>query len=180
MTRFRREFFSFFRELPLLLVVAVIIALTVKTFIVSPFWIPSGSMSPTLLPQDRVLVNKFIYRLTPIKRGDIVVFIPPTDSSVDYIKRVVGLGGETITVRDGQVYIDGKPLYEPYKVDAPDDSNFEPLKIPENYVFVMGDNRPNSQDSRSFGPLSTNRVVGKAFSIYWPPWRMRLLISRGS
>ncbi len=175
MTEERGDVLSFFRELPLLLVTAVIIAWLVKSFIVHPFWIPTGSMEPTLMPQDRVMVNKFIYRFTSPKRGDIVVFIPPGDSGKDYIKRVIALPGETIEVKEGQVYINGRPLKEPYVINEPDKSNYGPLKVPEGHVFVMGDNRPNSADSRYFGPLPIDKIVGKAFLIYWPPWRIRLL-----
>jgi signal peptidase I len=175
MTKERESSFTFFRELPLLLVTAVIIAWVVKSFIIHPFWIPTGSMEPTLMPQDRVLVNKFIYKFTQPKRGDIVVFIPPGDSGKDYIKRVIGLPGETIEVKGGNVFINGKLLEEPYRISAPDRSNYGPLKIPKDHIFVMGDNRPNSADSRYFGPLPINRVIGKAFLIYWPPWRIRLI-----
>lgn len=165
---------SFFRELPLLLVSAVLIAWVVRTFIIQPFYIPSGSMEPTLLPQDRVIVNKFLYRFREIERGDIVVFLPPNDNR-DYIKRIIGLPGETVEIKKGVVYINKQQLFEPYKIDRPDFSNFGPLKVPQSCYFVMGDNRPNSSDSRVFGPLARERIIGKAFLIYWPLTRLRWL-----
>lgn len=165
---------SFFRELPFLLVSAVLIAWVVRTFIFHPFYIPSGSMEPTLLPQDRVIVNKFIYRFQEPKRGDIIVFLPPNDNR-DYIKRIIGLPGETIEIKKGMVYINNRALSEPYKTKAPDPSSFGPFKIPNSNYFVMGDNRPNSSDSRVFGPLKKERIIGKAVFIYWPISRIRWL-----
>ncbi len=165
---------SFFRELPLLLVSAVLIAWVVRTFIFHPFYIPSGSMEPTLMPQDRIIVNKFIYRFKEPARGDIVVFLPPNDSR-DYIKRVIGLPGETVEIKNGRVFINSRPISEPYKNKSADFSNFGPFKLPKNSYFVMGDNRPNSSDSRVFGPLEKSRIIGKAVFIYWPISRIRRL-----
>ncbi len=165
---------SFFRELPFLLISAVLIAWVVRTFIIHPFYIPTGSMEPTLLPRDRVLVNKFIYRFREPQRGDIVVFLPPNDNR-DYIKRIIGLPGETIEIRKGKVYINNRALSEPYKINKPDFSSFGPFKIPKSSYFVMGDNRPNSSDSRVFGPLKKERIIGKAILIYWPISRIQWL-----
>jgi len=165
---------SFFRELPLLLVSAVLIAWTVRTFIFQPFYIPSGSMEPTLYPRDRVIVNKFIYRFSEPKRGDIIVFLPPNDNR-DYIKRIIGLPGETLEIKKGVVYINQQQLSEPYKIKQPDLTNFGPFKIPPSNYFVMGDNRPNSSDSRVFGPLRKERIIGRAVLIYWPLSRLRWL-----
>lgn len=171
-----RTFYSFFRELPVLLVSAVIIAFLLKAFVVQPFWIPTGSMEPTLMPNDRVLALKFIYRFTEPKPGDIVVFIPPNDTQKDYIKRIVAIGGQRIKIIDGKVFVNGKPLPEPYlSVDTFNSGNLREIKIPPGKVFVMGDNRPNSLDSRVFGPVDKEKIIGKAFMIYWPLTRIRFL-----
>lgn len=176
MPRHRDSFYAFFRELPFLLVVAVLIAFFLKAFIIQPFWIPTGSMIPTLMPNDRVLAVKFIYRFTEPKPGDIVVFLPPNGESKDYIKRVIAVGGQTIAIKDGKVYVDGKPLNEPYlSPELYDSGSMDELKVPEGHVFVMGDNRPNSLDSRVFGPVPVSTIIGKAVLIYWPPSRIRLL-----
>ncbi len=166
---------SFLRELPFLIILAVVIAWFVKSFIFQPFYIPSGSMEPTLLPQDRVIVNKFIYRFRPPQKGDIVVFVPPNDLKRDYIKRVVAVGGETLEIIENEVYINGKKIVEPYRINSSDFSHYGPIKVPKNCVFVMGDNRPNSLDSRVFGPLKTSQILGKAIAVYWPPWRIKIL-----
>jgi signal peptidase I len=163
---------SFLKELPLLIITAVVIAYLIKAFIIQPFYIPSSSMKPTFYPGDRVLVSKFVYWFTKPKPGDIVVFEAPRDTR-DFIKRVVATEGQTIEVRLGKVYINGKPRSEPY-VNGGDYSNFGPIVVPKDAVFVMGDNRANSMDSRVFGPLPERRIIGKAFLIYWPPNRIQL------
>jgi len=192
---------GFLRELPILIVVAFVLALLIKTFLVQAFYIPSESMVPTLAVGDRVLVNKVVYHLHPPRRGDILVFAEPhpgpedersawesfthwltdglgvtQDPTKDYIKRVVALPGETIEVREGQVYVDGRPLNEPYLSPIEDVSSFPPHTIPEGMLFVMGDNRTNSQDSRSLlGDIPLDKVVGKAFVVIWPPSDLRWL-----
>ncbi|MGI8711213.1 MAG: signal peptidase I [Acidimicrobiales bacterium] len=165
---------------------AILIALVVRTFIFQTFWIPSPSMSPTLVRNDRVLVNKLSYKVHDIHRGDVVVFERPTnepDNKIkDLIKRVIALPGERVSVRDGEVQIDGRSLTEPYTHDL--QTIYQPgcgtgdvtgidteqgLKIPAGHVFVMGDNRVNSTDGRCFGPIDEDLVVGRAFFIIWPP-----------
>ena len=168
-------------------VIAILIALVIRTFIVQAFDIPSGSMEPTLVPGDYILVNKFIYGVrlpymnTPLltynepKRGDIIVFIYPKDPSKDFIKRVIGMPGETVQVINGKIYIDNSPIDDPWgyfdKTEPPGFiatvENFGPVTVPENSLFVMGDNRNNSEDSRFWGALPLNDVVGKAFIIYF-------------
>jgi signal peptidase I len=157
---------------------AVVVALLVKTFLVQAFRIPSESMDPTLMVGDRVLVNKLSYRLHDVNRGDVVVFSRPDalpggpDDPQDLIKRVIGLPGETVEARDGQVYVDGRPLDEPYLPEGTTTSNLEqPITVPEGQVLVMGDNRDNSQDGRVFGPIPIDTIVGRAFVIIWPPGR---------
>ena len=171
----RGELIAFLKELPILIITAVILAWLIKAFVLQPFYIPSGSMEPTLYPGDRVLVNKFIYRLQEPKAGDVIVFVPPGDTNRDFIKRIVAVQGQEVEVKTGKVYINGKARSEPYTMSSYDSNNFGPERVPLNNLFVMGDNRPNSQDSRVFGPLSKNSVVGKAFMIYWPPQRIRFL-----
>jgi signal peptidase I len=171
------------REWATVLIVALVIAITVRSLILQQFYISGPSMEATMFQDNRVLVNKLSYRLHDINRGDVVVFDRVTvDNEVvqhdDLIKRVIGLSGETISIRDCQVFIDGKLLAEPYLSDydlaqsSLDDRCRVPVMeetlIPENHLFVMGDNRPQSFDSRMFGSIDQNLVVGRAFVIIWP------------
>ncbi|MFQ5847084.1 MAG: signal peptidase I [Candidatus Methylomirabilales bacterium] len=170
------------------LVVALLLALFIRTFVVQAFKIPSGSMIPTLLVGDHILVSKFIYGIrvpvldtwvlgprTP-KRGDIIVFKFPYDESRDFIKRVIGLPGEVVEVRNHQVYINGKPLEESYPIyNTPEmparfrlpGNSYGPITVPKDKLFVLGDNRDHSQDSRFWGFLDVHKVEGEAFIIYW-------------
>ena len=169
--------------------IAVILALFIRTWVVQAFKIPTGSMENNLLIGDHLLVNKFVFNplltgeewLTPtgdVQRGDILVFKFPEDPERDFIKRVIGLPGETLEVRDKRVFIDGHRIEERYleeqmsslgagaiAMDRRD--NFGPITIPATHYFMMGDNRDNSQDSRFWGPLPHAYVKGKAFVIYW-------------
>jgi signal peptidase I len=171
--------------------VAVILALFVRTFIVQAFKIPTGSMENNLLIGDHLLVNKFAYAPTmtrieqmllpidPIRRGDIIVFKYPEDPERDFIKRVIGLPGETIELRNKKVYIDGKPMDEPYVqylfTPSEDEGPFDydvrmqygPVTVPPGQYFMMGDNRDNSQDSRYWGFLPAEYVKGKALFVYF-------------
>jgi signal peptidase I len=148
----------------------------VRPFVMEAFWIPSGSMIPTLEIGDRVLVNKFIYRFTEPKRGDIVVFTSVDDPKEDLIKRVVGVPGDKIAVRGGKLFLNGEPQKEPYtNKKLPDRSFFARTTVPKDHVFVMGDNRGNSADSRVFGPLPKKNIEGEAFLRFWPPDRIGLL-----
>lgn len=150
---------------------ALVLALILRTFVLQAFWIPSGSMIPALLPGDRVLVAKFWYSFTEPKRGQIVVFEYPVDPKRDFVKRVVGLPGEVVDIRDGVVHIDGNPVPEPY-VQYHDAFDMEAVKIPPSEYFVMGDNRPNSQDSRFWGFVPKGNLKGPAFFRYWPLTRL--------
>jgi signal peptidase I len=190
---------SLLRELPVLLLVAFLIAVTVKSFVAQAFFIPSESMLPTLEVGDRVLVSRLSYRLHEPRRGDIVVFTSPFEngkdersvptrlvhfvlesvglrqpSTEDFIKRVVALPGETVEGRGGRIYIDGRALEEPYltEVRAQD---FEPKKVPEGRLWVMGDNRNRSSDSVVFGPIAEDKVVGRAILRIWPIPRLGFL-----
>jgi signal peptidase I len=154
---------------------AVLIALLVRNFVVQSFQIPSGSMHPTLIEGDRVLVNRLSYRLHDINRGDVIVFSRPDSAPAspgepeDLIKRVIALPGETVEARDGKVYVDGKAVNEPYLDEGTSTSNLdEPVEVPEGELFVMGDNRGNSSDSRFIGTIPEESVIGRAFAIIWP------------
>jgi signal peptidase I len=150
---------------------ALITALLVKTFLLQAFFIPSLSMSPTLEEGDRVLVNKLSYDLHDVHRGDLVVFErPPAEPTgiKDLIKRVVALPGETIEARDGNVYVNGEPLDESYLEDGVRTDNLPRQVVPDGHLFVMGDNRANSYDSRMFGAIDADLVVGRAFMRVWP------------
>jgi signal peptidase I len=155
-----------------IIVGAFAVALVIKTFLIQAFYIPSESMFPTLTEDDRVLVNKLSYELHDVNRGDLVVFSRPPnepESEVkDLIKRVVALEGETIEERDGQLYIDGELLEEPYLQDGVESHNLTKLEVPDDHVFVMGDNRTASRVSRYFGPIDTDLIVGRAFVKVWP------------
>jgi len=167
---------------------AVLLALVVKVFLLQAFYIPSLSMSPTLDVGDRVLVNKLSYRLHDVHRGDVVVFERPsseTSSTIpDLIKRVVGLPGESVTIDNGSVFINGEKLNESYLPDgvitstanAPNKCSPQaPCVVPPGQVWVMGDNRGDSKDSRYFGPIDESTIVGRAFITVWPFGRFGLL-----
>jgi signal peptidase I len=166
------------------ILVAVVLALIIRTFVVQAFKIPSGSMKNTLLIGDHILVNKFIYgvkipfsgaTLIPIKnpeREDIVVFKYPQDPSKDFIKRVVGVAGDRIEIRNKKVYVNGKRQKNEFAIftdnrSLPGRDYLEPITVPKDSLFVMGDNRDNSHDSRFWGFVELKAVKGKAFIIYW-------------
>ncbi len=190
---------SFLKEIPALVVIAFVLALLIKSFLVQAFFIPSSSMEPTLMIGDRVLVNKLAYEFggTP-QRGDVIVFSNPhptsephrnpvsaffhwvgqglgfsQPSNEDFIKRVIGLPGEKIQGKNGRVYINDQLLNEPYLPAGVSTSDFGPTVVPQGTLFVMGDNRGNSNDSRyALGPVPIKDVIGKAFVIIWPPSRI--------
>ena len=166
-------------HLDLLIQLVIVLTLVfgfVKPFVMEAFWIPSGSMIPTLKIGDRVLVNKFIYRFTEPERGDIIVFQSVDTPDEDLIKRVVGLPGDEIAERSGKLFVNGEPQKEPYtNGEIPDRTSFAKTTVPKNHVFVMGDNRGNSADSRVFGPLPEKNIEGEAFLRFWPPNRIGLL-----
>lgn len=188
---------GFVGSTPFLILVALVVAILVKTFLVQAFYIPSESMVPTLEVGDRVFVNKLAYDIGDIGRGDVIVFENPHPEQLagrgvvigflhwlgegiglaqpaneDFIKRVIALPGETIEIRDDVVYIDGEPLDEPYLTKAATRQNGDyPLtRIPPGDLFVMGDNRGNSADSRyGLGLVPVDKVIGRAFVVIWPP-----------
>jgi signal peptidase I len=183
------------RETVVLVALAVLLAVVFKTFLVAAFYIPSGSMESTLNISDRVLVEKVSYRFGDIEHGDVVVFVhdepgleapgpsnpvagffsglgqsigvvPPSDR--DFIKRVIGLPGDTINCRDGALYRNGRPVEEPYLDPGTQTESCTRTTVGPGELFVMGDNRGNSQDSRVFGPIQRSDVVGRAFVRIWP------------
>ena len=147
----------------------VLIALTAQAFFVQAFWIPSPSMTPTLEVGDRVLVNKLSYKVHDVHRGDLIVFERPPETSnglegeiKDLIKRVIAVGGDTIEGRDGRVYVNGELIEEPYLEPGAATNDLEREVVPDGTVFVMGDNRMNSEDSRVFGPIDEDTIIGRA------------------
>lgn len=186
---------SFWKELPILIIVALVVAVLIKTFLVQAFFIPSGSMNDTLLEGDRVMVNKLAYRFGDPARGHVVVFDSPMQPDIDgetifgalvrhvaeslglsspdsaLIKRIIAVGGETIEIRSNRVFIDGEPLVEPYLKEGSFMPDYGPFTVPEGQVFLMGDNRSSSSDSRAFGPVDEDEIVGRAFVRVWPPSR---------
>lgn len=158
---------------------AFLVAVLLKTFVFQAFYIPSTSMMPTLHVHDRVLVNKLSDDLDGIHRGDLVVFERPDDDDGvgvdDLIKRVIGMPGDTVEVRDSTVLIDGDPLDEPYLPEGLDYPDMAPVVVPAGEIFVMGDNRPDSRDSRVFGPIPQEDIVGRAFFRIWPLTRLGFL-----
>ena len=151
---------------------ALVVALVIKTFLFQAFYIPSASMDPTLKVGDRVLVNKLSYRLHDVNRGDLVVFERPPnepESEIkDLIKRVIALPGESVEGRDGRIFIDGEPLPEDYLPEGVFTTDFGPQSVPDDSVFVMGDNRSDSRDSRVFGAIPVDLIVGRAFVRVFP------------
>jgi signal peptidase I len=159
-----------------LVILAVAFALVfgfVRPFVLEAFRIPSESMVPTLLVGDRVFVNKFIYRFAELERGDVVVFESVNGGEEDLIKRIVAVAGDEIEVRNGILLVNGEEQEEPYlNENLPFDDSYEQTEVPEGYVFVMGDNRANSADSRVFGSLPVENIEGEAFMRFWPPLRI--------
>jgi len=159
------------------LIIAFILAQLIMVSVAQAFQVEQYSMEPTLLPHDRVLVDKFLYRLRQPRRGDVIVLRYPLNPERNYIKRIVALPGDRLEVKDGRLFINTTPVAEPYVNGVPQ-GDFGPVTVPEDSVFVMGDNRNNSEDSRSFGALKKDKIVGQAVLIYWPPQRIRLLLPR--
>lgn len=166
-------------ELIVLIAVAIVLALGIRTFVAEPFIIPSASMSDTLKVGDRLVGEKLTYRTSEPQVGDIVTFTDPEDGSLTLIKRVVATAGQTVELVDGVVYVDGEALDEPYtdgkpSIPLPTHSSqlanavSYPYVVPQGCIWVMGDNRTNSQDSRYFGAISVSSVTSKALFVFWP------------
>ena len=161
---------------------AVVLALCIRTFIVAPFKIPSGSMRPTLIEGDRILVSKFLYRFREPRRGEIIVFRYPDDTKRPFIKRLAAVGGDTIEIRDGRVLVNGQPLNGTgifssnfYYNQGPYGQEHQAVRVPEGSFFVLGDNSSSSHDSRFWGFVPRQLLIGRAMCIFWPVTRWRVL-----
>ncbi len=151
------------------LVVALGLAVVIIVFFYQPVKVEGTSMTPLMADQERIFINKFVYRLEPIERGDVVVFWYPLDHSKSFIKRVIGLPGDEVEIRRGRVFINGTALEENYVPEQfADRSSFALMTVPPNAYFVMGDHRISSNDSRIFGPVPADFIYGKAVFAYWP------------
>jgi len=162
------------------LVIAVILALVIRTFVVQAFKIPTGSMRPTLLEGDRILVNKFLYKFQEPRRGDVIVFKYPGDQKKDFIKRFIAKEGEEVEIRGGDIYVDGERVEDPFIMRKINYYNKSPygeagkrITVPEDSYFVLGDNSASSRDSRYWGFVPEKNLIGKAFFLYWPLNRIR-------
>jgi signal peptidase I len=171
-------------EWAVILMGVLLCTVLLRTYVIQSFYIPSPSMVPTLAVGDRIMVNKLSYDLHDVHRGDIVVFKRPPLEMQDFpdlVKRVIGLPGENVSSKDGHIYINGKPLNEPWLPNSPssytgalpDDQHPQfnmpgPVKVPADEYFVMGDNRTDSEDSRFFGPIPKSLIVGRAMAVVWP------------
>lgn len=190
----KRTAWQYVLETIVILAIAVVVAILVQAFMAKSFAVTSSSMSPTIEPGDRLIADRVTYYFRNPKRGDIVVFRYPPDGSQSlnttnpfywpfeqmgevlhlthktgsppFVKRVIATEGETIQVKKGKVYIDGRRIAEPYAVDDP--SDYGPYRVPKGTIFVMGDNRPNSRDSRFIGPVPLRSVIGRAYLRFWP------------
>jgi signal peptidase I len=151
------------------LLISVVVSFFIITFLYQPVKVEGTSMAPQLHDQDRLFINKFAYNFEKIERDDVVVFYYPRDTQKSYIKRVIGLPGDTVRIADGQVYVNGQAVDEPYvPARYRDVRSMEEFKVPEGEYFVMGDHRSISSDSRDFGPVARNLIYGKAAFVYWP------------
>jgi len=151
------------------LLLAICFAVVIIVFLYQPVKVEGTSMAPLISDQERIFINKLVYKFEPISRGDVVVFWYPNDRTKSFIKRVVGLPGETVEVRQGRVYVNGRSLDEPYILPAYlDTNNYPAFRVPRQQYFVMGDHRDSSNDSRMFGPVPAEYIYGKAVFAYWP------------
>ena len=158
------------------LVVSLVIAGVVIVFLYQPVKVEGTSMMPRLVDQERIFINKFVYQWEPIDRGDVVVFRYPFDQAKSYIKRVIGLPGDTVRLVNGEVFINGRKLEEPYVLEKYRDRQSHPPRVvPPDQYYVLGDHRNSSNDSRVWGPVSREHIYGKAVFVYWPVDRVGFL-----
>lgn len=149
--------------------ISVAVSVFIIVFVYQPVKVEGTSMMPGLVDQERIFINKFVYRWEPISRGDVVVFKYPNDPSKSYIKRVIGVAGDRVRIDSGQVYVNDRPLYEPYVPSQyKDQRSYYEVTVPEHSFYVLGDHRNSSSDSRDFGPVSSDAIYGKAVFVYWP------------
>lgn len=163
------------REVVESLVIAVVLAVIIRVFLFQFFVIPSGSMEPTLTEGDMIAANKIVYRFSEPKRGDIIVFKYPLNPDRDFVKRLIGLPGEKLLIKDSTLYINDKVIAEPYLPKGLSYQDYGPVTVPKDKYFMMGDNRNNSLDSRSWREMPKENIVGKAALIYWPIKRIGIL-----
>lgn len=157
------------------LVIAIVLSAVLKTFVVEMYWVPSESMVPTIMVGDHVVVTKFSYHIHEPEHGDIVVFASPIEKNKNLIKRLIGVPGDSIEFRDNTLYRNGQPVAEDYLAEGVFTADFGPVVVPENMYFFCGDNRQNSSDSRSWGLVGHERLIGKGIGIYWPLGRLHWL-----
>lgn len=172
-----KEVKEFLKETISVIIIAFVLAMILRNYVIEGREIPTGSMLQTVQLNDRIWVNRFIYRFKEPQRGDVVMFQPPATikSPTPYLKRVIGLPGETVEMKNQKVYINGRALVEPY-VSEPLDYTFGPVVVPPNSLLVLGDNRNNSYDSHEWNAwLTEDRLMGKAIAIYWPLNHFKLL-----
>ncbi len=163
------------------LLIPFALLLVIIVFLYQPVKVEGTSMAPLLSDQERIFINKFVYRFEPIERGDVVVFWYPLDRSKSFIKRVVGLPGETVEIRYGHVFVNGAQLTEAYVPrQFADSMSYLPVTVPEGHYFVLGDHRNSSNDSRVFGAVHERFIYGKAVFAYWPWQRFGALVARGT
>ena len=169
------------REVVETVVIALVLAFVILTFIVGTFWVPSGSMEQTLMVNDRIMAYKLFYDIEDVERGEIIIFKFPLDPRKDFVKRVIGLPGDRVELKNKQVYVNNTPLVEPYVVHSDSwDAGFPrdeygPIIVPDDALFVLGDNRDNSEDSRYWGFVPAENIVGDVFLRYWPLWRIDII-----
>jgi len=166
---------SLFREMTESIIIAVLLALVIRLFILEPFYIPSGSMEPTLQEGDRIIVSKLNYYFQEPERGDIVVFKYPLDQERNFVKRLIGKENEIVALKGSRLYINGEPVPEDYLPAGLRFGDYGPEEVPENSYLMLGDNRNNSEDSRVWGFLPRDLIIGKAVLIYWPLDRIRII-----
>lgn len=181
-----RSALRFFVEFIIALAIAFALTWLVKTFVIQPFEVPSGSMEPTIMTNDRILAEKITYSFNTVKKGDVIVFADKTQQGRILVKRVIALPGQTVSFDgEGNVLVDGSSIYEPYtkgRLSYPLPTHFEgmtisyPYTVPENCVWVMGDNRTNSADSRYFGSIDMDSIEGRVVMIFWPPSDISLMM----
>ncbi len=171
----RRGLLRALLEIVIIVGAAFAIAMLVQAFLLKPFTVHQESMEPTLLEGDRILLSRLTYHFREPTVGDVVVFDSPLNDSEDLVKRVVGVAGDRVAVNDGDLYVNGVAILEPYLLSQDFAGTMPEQVVPEGHVFVMGDNRDVSGDSRSFGPVSMARIIGEALCTYWPIGRWRRL-----
>lgn len=166
------------------LIIAAVLAFAIRTFLLGPYKIPTGSMRPFLMEGDRIFVDKISYRFREPQRGEVIVFKYPLDREKDFVKRLVGLGGENLEIQDGQIFVNGQKLEKPASFANRfyynrDDWSYgkrgQTFRVPEGHLFALGDNSAQSSDSRNWGFVPRKDLIGRAVLIWWPPKRFRLI-----